>query len=89
LSFPSAGVCFPTRIRIGFTDDKSQARGLGDCWECPCGPDPLKKNSVGLLRRAGVYATPTRTLVSMSEPFCPFCGEAFREEWRVSREGQP
>ena len=59
------------------------------CWECPCGQKPLKRDSVGLLRRIGVYATPTRTLVSLREPSCPFCGEGFREEWRVSTERQP
>lgn len=39
-------------------------------WECPCGTE--SKNG----------AKPMRTLVSLREPWCPFCGTTFREEYR-------
>ena len=38
-------------------------------WECPCGREP------------GRSTRPVRTVVSLREPACPFCGRAFRPEW--------
>jgi hypothetical protein len=44
-------------------------------WECPCGTE-LAKRADG--------ATPTRTIVSLREPRCPFCGGGYRDEFRVT-----
>jgi len=48
--------------------------GPAAVWECPCGKAPPKPGST---------ATPTRTLVSIREPRCPFCGAKFKEEYRL------
>jgi len=42
-------------------------------WECPCGTE----------KRGALQ--PVRTIVSAAEHVCPFCGRAFKEEYR--REG--
>jgi hypothetical protein len=42
-------------------------------WECPCGDDPPPPGST---------TTPVRTTVSLREPFCPFCGREYRQEYR-------
>ena len=44
------------------------------CWECPCGQEPCKP---------GRTTTPVRTLVSLREPYCRFCGKAYQEEWQL------
>jgi hypothetical protein len=47
-------------------------------WECPCGAEPPKR-----LRDA----TPVRTLNSLREPRCVFCGRRYQTEYeRRSRE---
>jgi hypothetical protein len=46
-------------------------------WECPCGREPPK-------RPAG--ATPIRTIVSLYEPWCPFCGRSYKPEFRLPAE---
>jgi hypothetical protein len=45
-----------------------------DAWECPCGEDPTEP---------GTTATHVRTLVALREPVCPFCGRAYKDEYRV------
>ena len=40
-------------------------------WECPCGRE--RPNA--------------RTVVSLREPNCPFCGRAFKEEYRNTDNG--
>ena len=51
-----------------------RARSTAYAWECPCGHEPP---------RTGQTTTPVRTLVSLREPHCPFCGKAFQPEWQV------
>jgi hypothetical protein len=51
-----------------------------DGWECPCGAEPPKRGS---------NVAPVRTLVSLREPRCPFCGRAYKDEYRVSPEEPP
>ena len=48
-------------------------RYVGSClwWECPCGTEPTKHGK----------AATVRTIVSLREPRCPFCGKAYREEY--------
>lgn len=48
-----------------------------DGWECPCGAEPPKHGS---------NVMPVRTLVSLREPHCPFCGRAYKDEYRFSPE---
>lgn len=43
-----------------------------DNWECPCG----REGKSGF----------ARTLVAIREPRCPFCGRAYKDEFRVPRE---
>jgi hypothetical protein len=45
----------------------------GGDWDCPCGQEKS--------RRAG-GSTPVRTIVALREHKCPFCGRAFRPEYR-------
>jgi len=59
--------------------DAGQAHWVeGESWICPCG-DETPKNSNG--------ATLGKTIVSLREPVCPFCGRKFKEEY-VSMEAQ-
>jgi hypothetical protein len=61
-------------IHPGESDrDRMSAARLVDRWECPCGREP---------RTRGSSLTPVRTIVSLREPCCPFCGRAYREEYR-------
>jgi hypothetical protein len=46
----------------------------GSYWACPCGEEPAKPGG----------ATPCGTIVSLREPFCPFCGRRFAEKFRRS-----
>jgi hypothetical protein len=41
-------------------------------WECPCGHEEPKPHA---------KTSPVRTVVSLREPVCPFCGREFREEY--------
>ncbi len=43
-------------------------------WECPCGREEPRPES---------KTTPVRTIVSLREPWCPFCAREFREEYVV------
>ncbi len=43
-------------------------------WECPCGREPSKRGST---------VVPLRTLVSLMQPACPFCGRKYEDEFRV------
>jgi hypothetical protein len=49
-----------------------------DAWECPCGMEGPKR---------GALATPVRTLVSLREPVCPFCGRQYCDEYRLEPRG--
>lgn len=49
----------------------------GIWWECPCGTEPPKR---------GRTATPVRTVVSLMQPACPFCGRAYQPEYRRTAE---
>jgi hypothetical protein len=49
-------------------------------WECPCGTAPPEP---------GATATPVRTVVSLREPECPFCGRRYRDAYRVLERGEP
>jgi hypothetical protein len=40
----------------------------GGDWECPCGWDHPDQ--------------PKRTIVSLAQSACPFCGDKFRDEYR-------
>jgi len=51
-----------------------------DSWECPCGRAPAKPGST---------TTPVRTVVSIREPACPFCGAGYKDEFRIPREQSP
>jgi hypothetical protein len=46
-----------------------------DCgaWECPCGQEAAEPGST---------TRPVRTLVSLREPACPFCGGPFEKRYR-------
>lgn len=44
-------------------------------WECPCGKAPPCHPNA---------ASPVRTLVSLREPSCPFCGTRYRDDYRVA-----
>jgi hypothetical protein len=46
-------------------------------WECPCGRE---------LAKSGNTATPVRTVVSLREPACLFCGRRYKDEYRVPRD---
>ena len=46
-------------------------------WECPCGKEPPRRGS---------NLTPELTVVSLREPRCPFCGSAFREQYRITND---
>lgn len=48
-------------------------------WECPCGREPPKRGST---------LTSVRTLVSLREPRCGFCGRPYRDEYRVTDAGE-
>jgi hypothetical protein len=54
---------------------------MSECcgWGCPCGREPPKRPGA---------PRPVRTLVSMREPSCPFCGRKYREEWQVEGGGR-
>jgi hypothetical protein len=49
-------------------------------WECPCGKEPPYIRATTL---------PVRTLVSLHEPVCPFCGRRYEDEYRIPRYGRP
>ncbi len=42
-------------------------------WECPCGHEEPKSRGA---------ATPVQTIVALREPYCPFCGQKYRPEYR-------
>lgn len=44
-------------------------------WECPCGTEPPKPGRITI---------PVRTLISLREPKCGFCGRAYSDEHRVT-----
>jgi hypothetical protein len=48
-------------------------------WEYPCGTQPAKGSGA---------ATPVRTVVSLREPHCPFCGRVYRDEYRIGLDGE-
>jgi hypothetical protein len=47
-------------------------------WACPCGMEKPKP---------GQTTTPVRTVVSLIQPRCPFCGKAYRDEYRMDGAG--
>jgi hypothetical protein len=47
-------------------------------WQCPSGILPPQGSST---------ARPVWTIVSLREPRCPFCGRAYRDEYRISVDG--
>jgi hypothetical protein len=51
------------------------ASAAGPHWECPCGEDDAKRGG----------AAPVRTMVSLREPRCTFCGTPYRDEYRRPR----
>jgi hypothetical protein len=46
-------------------------------WECPCGKEPPGRWST---------TTPVRTVVSLREPVCPFCGRRYQDEYRIPKD---
>jgi len=46
-----------------------------DGWACPCGKEPPKSGST---------ATPVKTVISLRDPTCPFCGRNYEDEHRVA-----
>jgi hypothetical protein len=59
--------------------ESEETPASGRWWECPCGTEPPRRPS---------SATPVRTVVSLMEPTCPFCGLAYRKEYELKDEGK-
>lgn len=50
-----------------------QAERAASHWECPCGTEKPKP---------GARTVPVRTIVSLREPWCPFCKKPYCDDYR-------